>query len=424
MADATSTDLSPRAVFGDSAWSAISDLTTLVASTVSFLLLGRSLGPERYGAYVGMFAVIAPLGGSLLGALPLAILQRVLRDEVSPSTIASRYLRLTSVASVIAGVAAVIIGSFIVDLSLAERAFLAVGEIGGASMVFITTAAIQSVRGFGASARLRACLAALRLAGLGVLLLGGWISILGVGIVNSIVNLAFGSFIVIVLLPRVGIRLHRADDVTGELGLSAVLAAPIASNLLQTDGDKAVLNAVGRTEEAGLYGAAFRIVMFGLTPLRSLDSALFQRFLPSGDGVRGDHLRRALDYTRLSLPLACLLAVGLLIVSPMLEIVLGEEFAESVPMVRWLALFLPLSSISTAPNNGLLGLGRAGLRAGIYGASSVVSVGCYLALIDGMGWRGALIGTLVGEVVLGALGWIGLIHYQGQADDVLESVEA
>ena len=114
--------------------------------------------------------------------------------------------------------------------------------------------------------------------------------------------------------------------------------------------------------------------------------------------------------------MSVVLAVGLWIAAPSLLWLVGDEFEESVSIIRWLALFLPLRSLSQAPLNGLLGLGRIKPRLVALLTASATSLIAYLVLIPYHSWKGAVMGTIGSEVVLIVLGWGLLVVYQRRHD--------
>ena len=112
----------------------------------------------------------------------------------------------------------------------------------------------------------------------------------------------------------------------------------------------------------------------------------------------------------LALGLSIVLAIGILVCRPIVHILIGEKFRAAEDMIPWLLPFLPLTAVSNAPSNGLLGLGRLGVRASIYATSAVLSLGLYIALIPVFSehWKGAVVGTIAGEAFLAIAGWSAL----------------
>ena len=102
------------------------------------------------------------------------------------------------------------------------------------------------------------------------------------------------------ILPALGIRFVLGRPGEEIVRVTGSISLPIAAGVLQQDGDKAVLNAYGYQHDAGLYAAAFRVVSMGLMPLRALEAAAFQRFLPHNASARNEHTRRAFRFSVLS----------------------------------------------------------------------------------------------------------------------------
>jgi O-antigen/teichoic acid export membrane protein len=71
-----------------------------------------------------------------------------------------------------------------------------------------------------------------------------------------------------------------------------------------------------------------------------------------------------------------------------------------------------------------MGLNQTTLRTVLLLVSSAVSIGIYVWLIPQHSWRGAAIGTLVGEVFLAIAAWGFLISHQRHHDRYLGATHA
>jgi O-antigen/teichoic acid export membrane protein len=100
------------------------------------------------------------------------------------------------------------------------------------------------------------------------------------------------------------------------------------------------------------------------------------------------------------------------ILAPYLTFIVGDEYEDYVPMARLLVLFLPLRCLWAFAFNGIMGLGRLGVRAAIVMISAAISLVLYIVLVPTMSWKGAAIGTFVGEGALAVMAWWALLHYQ------------
>ncbi len=409
-----------RSLGVDTIWALANDGFLLIATMASFLLLSSVLNTDGFGRYSGLFGVIGPLGGAAFAGTTLAVLQRAIQKGDDAATVARSSLSLGLLAGTGTAILAVTVASLTISgLSLLEMSLIAAAELIAAATVWICAALLQTVAGLPAASKLRIAMSVIRFIVVVSLWSAGVLSIATLG-GSLLVGYSILAVVALtVVLPRSGIPVSFGTPRRDFAIASASFAGPISASLVQTDGDRVVMNAFGQQDAAGEYGAAFRFVMFGLLPLKALDFAAFQRFLPHDEAATGVHLRRAIGFIKLSTVLMIPIALVLFFLAPVLpELVPGDEadFSGSTPMIRWLLLFLPLISISTAPNNGLIGLGRTGVRAFNYVSSALISLAIYIALIPSMSWRGAIIGTIVGELYLAIIGWSMLVHFQRKHD--------
>lgn len=401
----------------DSVWSMGFELTLLLSITTSFILLGRELGTEGYGEYVGLFAITTPLS-TVGSASMLAAMQYMFAEEKPVERVMSIFLTLTLAGGAIAAVVAVLLAEATLStLSFVAIVAMSISEVIVFPMGRVVGAGVRALHGVPASVRVELAFIVARFALLLSVFAITDLTILKVAVGWLFTNLAVLSWLLLRVLPKDHVhprlvRVHPRDlRVTGALG------APIFISDFQTNGDKVVLGAAGYKSELGLYGAAFRVVQMGMMPLRAMDIAVFHRFLQSDSSAFGQHTRRARNYSYASILVILPIAAGLWLFAPQLELVLGEEFAGSVEMMRWLVLWLPIRAISGAPMNGLLGLGRLGLRLVVLIAGAATAVTIYVLVIPGVGWEGAVLGTIVGELALVIGGWIALVWAQRQHDD-------
>ncbi len=409
----------------DVAWSAISDGLTLVVNLTSFLLLFRSLEIETYGGYVGVYGVIGPLGALTFSGMSLLILQRIIREKEDPQEVFFRTFGLTLLQGAVATTLAFLIGREVISvLDSTTILLMAIAELLVFPVSQTVTMMVQAVRGFAASARFKIFIPLVRFAALIACWATGNLTVRNLAIAWIIGFTLTGLVAIRAVVPALGLRVGVRKAPASYLRGNLELALPLFSSNLQQNGDKAVMNRFGFEQDAGFYGAAFRVIMLAQMPIRTMNQALFQRFLPTGDDDRGLHLRRAQRFASVSLPLSLSIAVIIYFTAPLLGF-LVDDIDTSISMIRWLLPVVPLFSISRAPLNGLLGLGRTTLRAGIILSSSLLSMTLYLSLIPSMSWRGAVIGTIVSELYLTAVSWFMLWRAQRAADasaDVAESL--
>jgi O-antigen/teichoic acid export membrane protein len=408
----------------DSAWSLVAELGGLIGPLVAFTLLGRSLGAEGYGAYASLFALVSPLITLAASGVTLALLQHTVRDGEGLAETARSCLTLALLLGVVltvvcTGLAQVVVGT----LSVLAIVTLLVGEFVIAPMVHIAAATVQVGTGYTGAAQIRLLFVVLRTVVIVVLFLLGELTLEWLGVTTAIVSgaLAVGT------LHRVGVRYGFAL-VPGVVRMrhfrtNLTYSTAISASALSNDGDKVVMAANGLVVDTGLYAAAYRVVQLAMLPVGSVVNAAHTRFLQHEEGERGQHLRRAVRFASLSIPYGVVCLVALLLAAPLLPLVVGDEFEESVTMVRWLSPVVLVRALSMFSLNGLMGLGHHAIRSTLIVANAVVAMTIYLVLIPRYGWQGAAIGTLLGETIEIASTWTALVILQRRADRAIEAAE-
>ncbi len=406
-------------MMGDVAWSGLGDGLSLVANIVSFLLLLNALEPEVYGGYVGFYGVIAPIGALSWSGLQLLVLQRIIKQNDDPQIVSSRALWMTLVQGVVAVGAATLIASLVVStVTVQAMLLMAIAELILFPISNVATTLIQATHGFATSAKLRLALPLVRVGSLLATYTFTEMTIQNLAIA-WLIGFTFTSAVAIFyILPRFGLRPRLTQPDRDYVRTNFELSTPMAASNLQTNGDKAIMNVYGLEAEAGLYGAAFRIVLLSQFPIQTMNKALFQRFLPEGDGRKGLHVDRAKRFAGTSLALSLVIALAMFTLTPILLRFMPGTDKIDVNIVRWLVPLIPLLAISRAPLNGLMGLGLISRRAYLLISSAALSMVLYITLIPSYSWRGAVIGTIVAEIYLAVGGWLMLIRAQRQADEV------
>lgn len=406
-----------REMATDVGWSGISDLLALVVNLLSFILLATTLELETYGGYIGTYGVIAPLNALTWSGLSLLVLQRIIRERDDPQETASRIFAISIVQGIVATAVATMLGAaFISTIPANVILLIAIAELFLFPITQLAASLTQATHGFAPAARIRLLVPIVRLLALLIPYALGILTVrtLALSWVVGFGLLAIAS--ILVVLPRIGLHIGIKKPSRAYATGNIQLALPLAASNLQQNGDKVVMNSAGLEADAGVYGAAFRVIMISQLPIRTMNRALFQRFLPNNENDRGQHLRRSRRFTMASLPLSLFTCLVLFFVAPSLEFLVGKRFNESVTIIRWLLLAVPLLAVSRAPLNGLLGLGRTGVRAAVILAAAAFSLVVYLSLVPALSWRGGVIGTVASELFLSAAGWFLLVRYQRIAD--------
>ncbi|MEM7339169.1 MAG: lipopolysaccharide biosynthesis protein [Actinomycetota bacterium] len=402
----------------DTIWSGVHDVAQLASAFTSFLLLQRVLDPATYGAYIGLYGLLATFGAMSFAGAGLALLQRLVGEGDDPDRTLRSFLSLTVVVGLAAASVAILIGATTLGLGLTEVALVVGAELFGAAVVFVSAMLVQAASGFPAATRVKLVVIVLRMAVLVTLFSTDSLTIANLGAGILVLFTVYAGYLLVVHLPRHGYRVSFGVPGTQAVRTSAMFSAPMGASRVQTDGDKYLLNLYGFAAEAGFYGLAYRMVLLGTLPLLALDTAAFQRFLPRGDGEPGLHWRRASHLGALMLAASMATALAIYLALPAFGFLFSDGFEEAAEIVPWLLFLIPLIATSNAPMNGLLGLGRADARMWIYLGAAAVSVVAYIVLIPVSGWRGAFWASVIGESVLSVTSWSTLWVCQRRADRI------
>lgn len=146
----------------------------------------------------------------------------------------------------------------------------------------------------------------------------------------------------------------------------------------------------------GLYSVAFKIYYFGYTIL----GLLYVAFLPSlSRYTSAEFSSIRSSYTSLLLMLAVVLAtVGTALSTFIIQILFGEGYSESIPVLRVLLLSLSAACINSAYLNPLQAVGKDALFIKLLlGRTLLFAIVC-MVLIPSYGITGAAFATLVAEV--------------------------
>lgn len=401
----------------DVAWSGVADLLIMASQTASFVLLLKYLSIERYGGYVGLYGVIGPIGALSWAGLALLVMQQIVREKDDPAEVGRSAFTMIVTQGIAATILAFAIASQVISsVSLWIIFLLCIVDLIITPITMMTSAMHQAIVSFPAAAKTRIELVVARVAVLVVLWAIGQLTLENLAISWIVVLGLQAAHCLLVRWPAMGVPVGFAVPTRDQLRTNLQLSFPLASSNLQKDGDKAVLNYFNLAADAGIYGAAFRIVWMAQMPIQSFNNALFHRFLSNDESIQGQHTGRAKRFTVVSVAVSVAVAIVIYFMAPLLPYVLGDKFDESVEIVQLLSFFLPISAAARAPLNGLLGLNATSTRAFIVLSSAALAMILYIALIPAYSWRGAVIGTIISEAYLGLAGWIAMIRIERRID--------
>lgn len=404
----------PASLKRNTAWMLLGRGGQLVSQAAYFILLARSLGVREYGVFVGAMALPALLAPfSAIGTNNLLV-RDVARDRRQFAAAWGRCL-ITSVvvgtvfSLLLSGVSQALLSAAIPALMLLQ---LALAELVFARMLEAASMAFQAVEKLQYSAAFGLLLSFLRLfaaAGLMLsvtrpnamkwahlyLLSTALAALIAVGIVCWRLELPRWAFVSDYKSLR--------DGLYFSFGVSA--------QSVYNDIDKTMLLNLANNTAAGQYGAAYRMIDASCAPLSALLAASFARFFQRGmDGVRAC-VRFALPLMRTAVVGALLIVAGLIVFAPLMRVLAGKEFGDSIWVLRWLAPLVLLRSVHYFAANILTGCGYQGIRTGIQIVIAALNIILNLQLLPRYSLSGAIFTSLVSDTALAVSLWLAVAWF-------------
>lgn len=186
------------------------------------------------------------------------------------------------------------------------------------------------------------------------------------------------------------------------------IALSIAFNLIYLKGDILFLSLFRSSEDVAVYGVAYKVLDV-LTALPVMFMGLLLPMLVADwsegrhEQFRG-HMARAFDvFAIITIPIA----IGAqAVATPLIELIAGEKYGVSGPLLRLLILSLVAVFFSSLYGHAVVAVNRQrGMIFG-YAAAAVVATVGYLTLIPRYGAWGAATVTLVSEILIAVITFV------------------
>lgn len=366
------------------------------AQAATVVLLARVLGATAYGQVIAILA-IASLVVSFAGlGLSHIVLRNAARDPTHEAFYFGRARRLWAMTLAPCMVTAIAMASMLLpsNLPVAAACVAITAEIAAVSFTELAARhrqAQQDMHTFGA---IQAGLPLLRFGTMIVLLPPmDVVSATTVLWAYAISGLAYTVF----LYRRLRVTASSNDgDATETMSTTSGLPFSLAmfATKLQAEFNKPVLAQTSFTL-AGNYNVAQRVVDMASLPLMALQEALWPRLYAQRDPMR--QLRR----TGLALiAVALLLSATLWLTAPLLPVILGESFSNTVDVLRWLAWLPFLQAFRALFNFHAIHQGHMRIIGWTYALGATVSVVGVTMLVPTLGIFGAVVVGYTAEIAM------------------------
>ncbi len=394
-------------VFANAFWLALSRTAADLLGFVLFALISRRFGPVGTGEYSYAFAVggiVALIGSS--GLEEYGIRQYVRSDDAGRATVwrgmlSTQILQLVLSALALA-IFLVVNGAGASPVVLAELVFYAVA-LGCARTLYVPATANQAM--VAPALTDFAC----RLTAVGFALV--MMRVEGTTLPVVLSGFPVGGLALVVLAlrnaRRHGMHLRLAarwESVVETIQGSWAFAASSLLNQFYARADILIIGGILGTAAVGLYATDIKFVEVGLLPLVFLGTAAYPLLSETAAIERNTFERAAQDFVRIVFVLSSWLAVGMYWLVPQVIVPLfGADFAASVPLLQWIALFSLLKGIEVALYRVLYAVRRQTIYAASLFAGTITIVLLNLLLIPRYQLNGAIMAGIISTVVIDSI---------------------
>jgi O-antigen/teichoic acid export membrane protein len=380
----------------------------LVLQAAYFVIIARTLGVENYGAFVSttaLVAIVAPFIGLGIDTLLLKNVAKnrdLLREYWGNAlwmvfvtglglmgllALISPYLLPRSISPLLIFLVAVsdlIFGSI---TNIAERAFQAVDRLNMSAQISISimfmkvVAAISLMSFFHKPDPLEwVCLYLVS-------------SVMSALLAAILVHRAFGS-------PKLALA-----RIMPELAEGVYFSISNSAYTIYNDIDKTMLARLSTLEATGIYAAAYRLIDVAFIPVISIAGAAYAEFFRKGkDGISAT-LTFAKPLVFITSGYSIFAGIGLLLLSPIVPHILGDEYINVVQALRWLAPIPLFRAMQHFGGDILSGTGFQGLRSSLEVIVAIFNISINLWLIPLYSWQGAAWSSLASDGLLMVMLW-------------------
>ena len=400
--------LANKSLFKDTSWILIARLVNVAIQAAYFIILARSLGTENYGSFVGITALASLLSPFVaLGSDDILVKQVSVNKGVFPTYWGNALLVLLLNSIFITSCLLLISNSIFPD----DVPLLSIGLILIADL-FCLNLQDTSNKAMRATGIIKKAAQLIVLSTLGKL-----IAILGVitfvneldfsaevniqtwSILYFISSLLIGLFAFLTINKMVGKPKLMLSRLKSDIRQGIYFSLGMSASNINNNIDKTMLVSMASLDATGVYGSAYRFINIGNVPTLSVFNATYPRFFQYGSQGWDKCLNFAKKLLFPIIGYGVLSFIGFQFFAPVVPKILGAQYQNVIPTLRWLAPLPLITALQLLISNTLTGLGHQKARSIIQIMSAVLNIGLNIWLIPIYGLYGAIWATLTSDTI-------------------------
>jgi len=373
-----------------------------------FILIARSLGPEQYGAFASVLAIVAILGPFASWGSGNILIKHVSRDQSRFKEFWGAAVAVTVLSGTLLAMLAVFVTVVLFGPTVAYTIALpiALGDLLGVRLADVASQAFQAHQRLSRTSLIWVILSVLRL-GMAVLFLlipfDKTASLWALLYAGS--GIATGLLAYALVVKELGSGPWSLSPLRGEWLEGFYFSIGIAAQGAYNDLDKTLLALLSGNQVAGAYAAAYRMLDAGFAPIRALLYASYPRFFQEGAQNISCARRFAVRLLPWTLGIAFLVSLALALMTPFIPHIIGLEYRLSAQILLYLLPILFLRSTHYLAADALTGAGYQGLRSLVQVSIAIINLFLNILLIPMYGWRGAWLASVASDFALVVVLW-------------------
>ena len=384
----------------DTLWMLLSKLFNVVMQALYFIIVARVLGAENYGSFIGVTALASIIFPFLSWGSEHILVKYVSIDKAVFNTYWGNSLILLASNGTALTILLLIIAPLFFGQNIARTTIFLIllADLFGLGILDLGCKALMAVRMVKKTAQLgilNTCsklIAALSLA-----------TFFDRPDITSWAYLYCASSLVITVLTfllitkLIGYPKPKLSELKSRIKEGVYFSISDSAQNINTNLDKTMLTSLSGATATGIYGSAYRFIDVGNVVLLALFGATYTRFFEHG----ASGIKSALAFAKKLLPLLIVYAVvsvvGYIVFAPLVPILLGAEFRDSIAALRWLAPLPAIAAFQFLAADTLTGSGHQKSRSIVQVGSAVLNTLLNIWLIPIYSWQGAAWATLISD---------------------------
>jgi O-antigen/teichoic acid export membrane protein len=387
-------------LFHDTIWVLLAKLFNVVMQALYFVIVARFLGSENYGSFIAVTALASILFPFAALGSEHILVQYVAINRSNFSVYWGNTLLLLLINSSLLTIVLLILSPIIFPQNISRLTILIIllSDLFCLGLFDVSSKAFMAANLFK------------KFSQLGILsTCGKLLSAFSLAIFfphpNTLtwaclylISSAIIALIAILSVNRiVGSAQFNISKLKSEIKQGVYFSISASANNINSSLDKTMLGSMSTLAATGIYGSAYRFIDVGYVPLFALFAASYTKFFQHGSSG----IRNSLGFAKKLFPFlvgyALFSLVGYLVFAPVLPIILGDEYADAIAALRWLAPIPCLAAFQMLAADTLTGAGFQKSRSIVQVAAALLNFGLNFILIPHFSWQGAAWATLASD---------------------------